>query len=275
MSATIASRGVLERTVDRLLAVVRQTLFAEVASLRDGFLQRRDARAKLGAALALLIASGSAHEPAIVAGVMAVAFAGAGLSRIGGAALRTLFVPLTLISASLAIPALVITPGEPLLVLADGIAITDHGARSAVLLMLRVFAAAAVGLTLVLTTAWPALLAALRSIGLPAVVVMLFGMTYRYVFLLLRVSQDMFVARRSRTVDPRSAVVRKVIVRTTGVLMAKSLDESERVFLAMTSRGFNGDVRLLTPARMRGTDWALLATAVIVSVIAVVAGRSW
>ena len=274
MSTTVAVRGVFERTIDALLAIVRQTLYAESSASAAGFLQRRDARAKLVAALALLLASAAAHDARIVAAIFVVVLIAAIASRITRSAVAaSLFVPLTLVSMSLAIPALVVTPGNTILALPANLAITDAGLRTAVLLMARVFAAATIGVTLVLTTSWPSLLAALGALRLPAAIVMLFGMTYRYVFLLLRISHDMFVARRSRSAAIATRDARQVLVRTTGVLLAKAIDESERVFLAMTSRGFTGEVRLLTPARLAAADWLLLFTAVAAAIASTVSGR--
>lgn len=276
MSGRVAGRGVFERSIDGLLGIVTQTLYAETSAARRGFLQLRDARAKLLSALAILIASASAHDARVVAVILTVTIGAAAISRVGASALvRALFVPLTLISVSLAIPALFVTPGNVVLQLEEGVAITDAGVRSATLLVVRVFAAAAVGLTLVLTTSWPSLLAALRALRLPAVIVMLLGMTYRYVFLLLRISHDMFVARRSRTVGGAPRDARKVVTDSAGVLLAKAIDESERVFLAMTSRGFDGEVRLLTPPRLAMGDWAMMLIVFACSAAAVALGRTW
>ena len=53
---------------------------------------------------------------------------------------------------------------------------------------------------MVLCTPWSYLLKALRVLRLPVVLVVVLGMTYRYIFLLLRNAHDMFTSRKSRMV---------------------------------------------------------------------------
>ena len=48
-------------------------------------------------------------------------------------------------------------------------------------------------------------LKALRVLRVPVVVVVVLGMTYRYILLLLEIAHEMFEARRSRTVSPATA----------------------------------------------------------------------
>jgi energy-coupling factor transporter transmembrane protein EcfT len=44
-----------------------------------------------------------------------------------------------------------------------------------------------------------------------------------------------------------------------GVLFLRSLDQSERVYAAMRSRGFSGELPSLEQERMRAGDWIFLA----------------
>jgi cobalt/nickel transport system permease protein len=273
----LLTRGsAVERTIERLLTLVRDTLYVERSVGRDGMLQRLDARAKLVSVLALLIAVSAAYRPAAVLAVLVLTLILGSLSRLSPAvAARTLFVPVAILAAMLALPAVFITPGTPLAELPAGVIVTEQGVRSALLLAARVITAAALGVTLVLTTPWPALLAGLRSLGVPAVVVVIFGMTYRYIFLLLRVAGEMLTARRSRMIAAASSGrSRQVLVRTGGVLLARSMEEGERVYQAMLSRGFSGEVRLMTSPRMAARDWIAVAAAILLSVTVLVWGRS-
>lgn len=270
-----AASGVFERTIERVLVVVRQSLYAERSSSSDGLLQRRDARAKLIAAVILLLGMSLSRSVAAIAAAFGLVIAVALVSRVRPLTLaRAISFPVLFIGTTLALPALFVTHGTPLVTLPLGVAITDHGLTSASFLIARLAAGASVALVLVLTTPWPLLLNALRALGLPPAVVVIFGMTYRYIFLLLKMSHDMFVARRSRMLAvPRSDQSRAIVVRTAGVLFARSLDESQRIYEAMASRGFRGDVRLLTPPRMRAEDWALLVAALVIATVVAMAGR--
>ena len=98
------------------------------------------------------------------------------------------------------------------------------------------------------------------------------AMTHRYIFLLVETAGQMFESRQSRMVGRlRGAERRRMTARTAGVLLSKSMDLSNDVYLAMQSRGFRGDIpHPLAEFRMgawdlcwaRGISWRLRALAV-------------
>jgi energy-coupling factor transporter transmembrane protein EcfT len=50
-----------------------------------------------------------------------------------------------------------------------------------------------------------------------------------------------------------------------GAVFRRTRSLADAVTLAMVSRGFTGEVRLLRPARWRRTDWLLVAAAAAVA----------
>jgi energy-coupling factor transporter transmembrane protein EcfT len=143
-----------------------------------------------------------------------------------------------------------------------------------VLLVLRVETAATLTTVLVLSTAWTHILKALRSLHLPAEVVTMLAMTHRYVFLLIETANQMFESRKSRTVGVLSGSGRrKTTARTAGVLLSKSIELSQEVYLAMLSRGFRGEVRLLTDFRLKPRDYVGLTAFLFTGCLAVWMGR--
>jgi cobalt/nickel transport system permease protein len=164
----------------------------------------------------------------------------------------------------IAVPALFITPGEPLVTMGSRVIITEQGARTAGLLVLRVTDSLSFGILLVLTTRWTSILAALRWFHVPSVFVTVLGMTYRYIFLLLHTANSMFLARRSRSLGTFSAREnRRWLGQALGTTMAKSHQLSEDVYLAMLSRGYRDDGLALNELTLRWRDfmWAALAVA--------------
>jgi energy-coupling factor transporter transmembrane protein EcfT len=117
-------------------------------------------------------------------------------------------------------------------------------------------------------------LKALRFLRMPTEIITILTMTHRYIFLLLETAQQMFESRQSRTVGmmPESER-RKVVSRTAGVLMSKSIELSNEVYLAMLSRGFRGEVRLLTDFRLVARDYAALSLFFVAAFVAVWIGR--
>jgi energy-coupling factor transporter transmembrane protein EcfT len=134
------------------------------------------------------------------------------------------------------------------------------GLRAAVYLIMRAETAATFSVVLILCTPWSNMLKALRVLRVPAVLVVILGMTCRYIFLLLRTAHDMFESRKSRMVgqlDGRE--LRKMATASAGVLMSKTLQLSGDVYLAMRSRGFRGEVFVLDEFQTGWLDWVMLA----------------
>jgi len=235
---------------------LEDTLFAEEVARRPGVLQGVDPRAKLIGVGCLVVAVSLAHQVPTLLGLYGLALLLAGLGRIEvGFFVRRVWLLLPFFTGIIALPAIfnVVTPGQPLITLLDHpvfLAITEQGVRTAVLLLLRV--ADSVSFAIILR--------ALRSLRVPQVFVVILGMTYRYIFLLLHVANDMFLARKSRLMGRLpEGEERRWLISTVGTLLGKSYDLSEHIYLAMISRGFRGEARVLEPLRLRGWDvvWAL------------------
>jgi len=81
---------------------------------------------------------------------------------------------------------------------------------------------------------------------MPSLVVDIIGMTYRYIFLLLHNTNAMFFARRSRTIGGfTGSENRRWLTSALTATMAKSQHLSEEVYLAMLSRGYQGEIKVL------------------------------
>ncbi len=266
----------VEATLAGLLAATDQSLQAEEFSARRGWLQRLDARVKVVGLLSLSVAAALSHSLAVIAAIFAVALALALGSRVP---LRTLatreWLPVFVFTGLVALPAIFLTPGPtiarlPLL----NWEITATGTRSALYLISRVETAATLALLLVLCTPWTQVLKALRSLGVPVVIVVMLGMTHRYIFLLLNSARDLFQARRSRIVARLDgAAARRLATTSAGVLLGRSLHLSHEVFLAMQARGFRGEVYTLGEFRMRARDWGALAAFLAATALAIWFGR--
>src|SRR6185369_14132180 len=94
---------------------------------------------------------------------------------------------------------------------------------------------------LTLTTPWVRLLAALCALGVPKMFVLIIGMAYRYLFLLLDSVDDMYTARKARTLSAATggrrptAEGRRFVAAGAGTLFGKAHQLSEEVHQAMTA----------------------------------------
>ncbi len=252
----------VEKTIGSLLQVPRQALFAEETAQSPGLLQRLDARVKVAGILLLIFTAVGLHRLSVLAGLLAACVALAMLSRIPiWSLVGKVWIAVLAFTGAIAIPAIFLTSGDVLFrVPILNWAATSQGLRSAAFLILRAETTATLAALLVLCTLWPLLLRALRWFGIPAVLVTIAGMTYRYLFLLAQTAEEMFEAREARLIGIlQPADRRRLAAASAGLLLSKSIQLSGEVHLAMQARGFRGDVRLLDEPILEPKDWVALA----------------
>jgi cobalt ECF transporter T component CbiQ len=266
----------IEKTLRSFTHAFSHALLSERTAAMHGLLQSLDPRVRVFGTLLFVIAVILCRRIEMLLALFGLAIALALTSRVS---LRTLAMRVWLIvlafTAIIALPAVFITPGPPLLILPIGhLTISETGLRTAGLLILRVETAATLTTVLVLCTRWNHILRALGSFHMPPEVVTMLAMTHRYIFLLLETSNQMFESRQSRAVGRFTGPQqRSMTARTAGVLMGKSIELGQGVYLAMLSRGFRGDIRLLDDFRMRGADYAALFVFFAIASLTVWIGR--
>ena len=225
-----------------------------------------DARVKLYGVLLMIVSCAFSHDVNFIALVYFLSLAFAYKSEVlSGSFFRRIWIFMPFYTALIAIPALFVTPGEPWLELSGSLTITLQGARVALLLLLRVAASVSFMFLLIITTSWPTLLKALRSLGFPRLLIFLLAVTYRYIYVLLHTANSLFLARKSRAVGYESwRTTWQWLGSLVGALLGKSFHLSNEVYLAMRSRGFRGEPPTLQEFRLRFSDglWLILFTAV-------------
>jgi cobalt/nickel transport system permease protein len=270
------SRHFMQSTLRGFTQALSDALLSEQVASQPGLVQQLDPRVRLVGLLALVISVVLCRRLEIIAALLMVAMAIAVASRVSLVSLaKRVWLVVLGFTGLIALPALFVTPGETLLAIPVlHLAISVEGVRTAALLILRVETAATLTTVLVLCTPWTHTLKALRSLHLPAEVVTMLAMTHRYIFLLIETANQMFESRESRTVGMLSgAERRRVTARTAGVLLSKSMELSQEVYLAMLSRGFRGEVRLFTDFRMKLRDYLGLTAFLGVGCLAAWVGR--
>jgi cobalt/nickel transport system permease protein len=105
------------------------------------------------------------------------------------------------------------------------------------------------------TTSFPDLLVAMRAVHIPRLLVAVFAMMWRYLFVLSDEALRLMRAREARSgsngLHRRSggslAWRGKVTGGMAGSLFVRSLERGERIHAAMTARGYDGEIRTLSP----------------------------
>ena len=270
------SRGVVERSLASFVGALEHALHAEELAKKKGLLQSLDPRVKIAAIVPLIAIAALTRRWWVDAALLVVAVAIALLSNVPlGTLAKRVWLGVLTFTGFIALPALILTPGHAIYTVPFlGWTVTAQGLRAALFLIMRAETAATFSVLLVLCTPWSHVLKALRVLRLPVVLVVILGMTYRYIFLLLRNAHDMFTSRRSRMVgrlDGREQ--RRAATASAGVLMSKTLQLSGDVYLAMRSRGFQGEVYVLDEFQTGWFDWAMLALFLTVAAAAFWLGR--
>jgi cobalt/nickel transport system permease protein len=274
----LASTAFLDKTLLSVARVAEKSLFSERYANRRGLLQSLDIRFQLVTFLFILVLISFLHTPRSLWLVYGASLALAVLSRVPlwfFVKRVWLFVPL--FSAAVVLPAMlnIITPGEPVVVLLKlsrsyswgpytvpaELAVTRQGIWGAILLVSRVASSVSFAVLFTLTHRWSEIFGGLRALFVPRVFVMTLGMTERYIFVFLRLIQDMYRARKSRTINAFSpGVERSWIASRIGVTFKKSVEMSDDVYKAMISRGFHGEFRAVSRFRSGPFDYLWLVT---------------
>ena len=121
------------------------------------------------------------------------------------------------------------------------------------------------------TTTFPAVLAALESMRMPRLLVLIAAFTYRYLFVIVDEVQRMRAALASRAYRPRNALHAGPVGRAASALFLRTYARGERVYLGMLARGYDGTIARLDPLRFARADAAFLA----VLALAIVPLRIW
>lgn len=244
--------GLIDRTLFSFISLLKESVSNDEIASRDGFLQKRDPRLKCLSIILLLLSALSSRNVTVLCCIylLTILFALFSAIKIGTFLKRTLFF-IPLFSLFIVLPAIfnIVTPGESVVAfkLAGlNLAITRQGVDTATIFFFRVLASVSLSIILVLTTRHHVLLKVLRSFRIPQIFVMTMGMTYRYIYLLLDIAQNTFVAIKSRVgfIQSTRSGQRIVGVNMSG-LWLKSYRLQTQVYSAMLSRGYTGEPRIL------------------------------
>ena len=260
------------------------------AGLLDRYLEGRswfhsaDARIKLVMALGFIFATTSIPPGKWIgfAAMLALVWLAVAISRVGllRVFLRSLIaIPFILI----ALPTVFTKPGIPLFELDLALFTltgTLEGLDFFLSVLLKSWASVTAAVVLTATTPPLRLLEALRALRVPAVLVAIVMLMYRYLFVLVDEAQSLMRARtaRSAAIGPKSGgslVWRaKSAGGMAGSLFIRTLDRSERIYMAMLARGYDGTLRQSHVDSLERGPILLLVASICLFVAVAVAART-
>ncbi|MGB9787579.1 MAG: cobalt ECF transporter T component CbiQ [Dictyoglomus turgidum] len=115
---------------------------------------------------------------------------------------------------------------------------SHKGLYVALRLIFRVLISISLANILFFTTPWINIVKGLRMLGVPSLAIAIIYMTYRYIFFFANLAQDIFLAKKSRTIEFNYKREYSFIGSAIGLLFMKARMLSEEVSQGMISRGF-------------------------------------
>lgn len=127
--------------------------------------------------------------------------------------------------------------------------LTGEEMRQALLLLIKSYGAVCSLFFLSLTTSLDELIALMRRLRVPAVLIDLMFLTYRYIFLLANSYRQMTISSQARLSDCSRHARRRSFPILCASLLAGSYRRTSSCLDAMLSRGYDGSVAFLTPQK--------------------------
>lgn len=215
----------IERSISAALDFFKEAVFSEDIAGRRGLLQSIDPRIKILCLGAILISACIAGNLIQLVIIYIAAVLLALLSRIGilyYIKRAWFFIPV--FTLFIAIPALFM-----------------HGIGTAALFVMRVATCVSIAILLTVTTRHSDLLKSLRYFRLPVIFVQILDMTYRYLFLFVKIFEETHQALKARLIARMPyGKGRAWIAGRIGGLFRRSARMSEEVYMAMVARGYGG-----------------------------------
>ena len=273
----------IQKTLQGIISILRESVYSEEIALRSGFLQAMDPRIKLLAVFSLLITVNLLRHLPLLWGVYLVILIFAALSKVPTRSLiQRVWLVIPLFTGIMVLPALFnwVRPGDPLWIIwtfstpphlgpihfPRELILTRQGFWGALLLISRVGVSVTLAVLLTLTTRWNNLLRALRTFFVPKIFIVTLEMTYRYIFVLITLLEDMFLARKARDSGHSSgAEQRRFVGSSIATLFGKSLKMSEDVYTSMIARGYTGEIYTLQRFQMRWMDVFTIGVSLMLS----------
>ncbi len=248
----------LVKSIRRMKQNIADELMTESLAGRPGILQQLDARVKLVTVVLLVLAVGLTNSIPILLVVWLLTMFLMMIARMPVLTMqKRIWGGIPLITLLVSIPAMlnIFIDGKPLIMICQStqlsvlagieipasLFISQQGLTAGLRLCLRIGLSLSLGTLLVMTTPAAMLFKSLQAMGVPALMVMILEMSYRYLVLLLTLSIEMFEARQLRTVGNLSlSAKREQVGSSIAALFAKSMEMTDEVYLAMRARGYTG-----------------------------------
>lgn len=259
------TEGFIDKTLRHTIGIIEDTVFNEKVARQKGFLQKINPLLKTATFLSFIIIIALQKS---LSGIMPFIFLGLVLillSKVSIMFMLKKILPLASLTFLIALPASLnlIIDGKDLIVLyifesperfrgfnlPQRIAITEEGLISMLTLIMRVSCSALFAFLMTMTTRPDRFIKSVEAM-VPKPFRSIIGITYRYIFFLIRRVEEFIMGLESRRITPVGSLGgRRWVASRIGLLFSLSLELSKELSFAMESRGYTDDYK----ASQKGT----------------------
>ncbi|MBD2531479.1 cobalt ECF transporter T component CbiQ [Nostoc flagelliforme FACHB-838] len=129
--------------------------------------------------------------------------------------------------------------------------ISIHGIEQGLMILTRAIASLSCLYFIMLTIPFTELLQVMLRVGFPALLTDLLLLMYRFIFILLNTSTELWTAQQARGGYCNFSIGIKSLALLIGQLLKRTLENYRQVSLSLASRGFNGEFKVWHPHRYR------------------------
>ena len=141
------------------------------------------------------------------------------------------------------------------------IGFSHAGLQDALRLFLKASGAVSCLYFLSLSTPMVDLLAALRRLRLPTLLVELMGLVYRFIFVLLETANTIYNAQNCRLGYSSLSTGYRALGSLVSMLFIRSYKRSNELYTALEARGYEGELNVLEESYEKHWSWYVLALA--------------
>lgn len=154
-----------------------------------------------------------------------------------------------------------------------GLKISSVGLERFASITIKSWLSVQAAVVLAASTPFPDLLAAMRAVRIPRLLVALFGLMWRYLFVFADEVLRLMRARSARSGHSDLPGVKtggsiawraRVTGGMAGNLFLRAFERSDRIYMAMLARGYDGEVRSLPHPPIRTVHWLVLFLGIVI-----------
>jgi cobalt/nickel transport system permease protein len=177
-----------------------------------------------------------------------------------------------------ALPLVFSLPGRPLFttsLFGWTLSASQAGVERFVSIAFKSWLSVQMAIVLAASTPFPDLLVAMRAVRIPRLLVAIFGLMWRYLFVFADETLRLIRARAARSGQAEQADLKtggslawraQVAGGMAGNLFLRAFDRSDHIYMAMLARGYDGEVRSMPMSPIQPVGWVVLGTGLLLLV---------